>query len=395
MAVQLPRERYRGAHPPCPPRERNGSEEGRSQIGTRRSYPPRLPVRAAAGSGWLTSRKNPPGYSGWALIFLRNLPAGAGLSGAMRILVSATILALGLCPAGHAQTSENNPRLKKALEQFPEADTDGDGVLTIIEAQAYVSKQAGGLEGLRKPKKKKEPTNQEGTTEPPSGKQQAGLPKPTSVDVAYGELDRQVLDFWKAESDAPTPVMIYFHGGGFRKGDKRQITRDIRVDEYLKNGISCISANYPFIDQMGVPGICKESEKVVDLVLKMAEEWNIDPKRIGVSGCSAGSLVSYWIGIHRSKDISVVGATMQALGTETLVPKITRDLPPSIIFQPHADGNALHDPVNAKMIQEACEKKGVECIVFGTGSNSFDTAPDGKDKFTFMTEFYRKHWGMN
>jgi hypothetical protein len=312
----------------------------------------------------------------------------------MKFLLTA-ILVLGLSLAGQAQTSENNPRLKMALEQFPEADADGDGVLTIIEAQAYVSKQGGKLAGLKKQKTQKKPTNEESTRERSSGNQRAGLPQPTLGDVAYGDLDRQVLDFWKAESDAPTPVMIYFHGGGFRKGDKRQITRDIRVDEYLKNGISCISANYPFIDQMGVPEICKESERVVDLVLKKAKEWNIDPKRIGVSGCSAGSLISYWIGIHRSKDISVVGATMQALGTETLVPKITRDLPPSIIFQPHPDGNALHDTVNAKMIQEACEKKGVECIVFGTGSNSFDTAPDGKDKFTFMKEFYQRHWGMN
>jgi hypothetical protein len=312
----------------------------------------------------------------------------------MKSLISA-ILVLGLSLAGQAQTSENNPRLKTALAQFPEADADGDGVLTIIEAQDYVSKQAGGLEGLRKQKKRKAPTNDEGAKERSPGKQPAGLPKPTMGDVAYGDLDRQVLDFWKAESDAPTPVMIYFHGGGFRKGDKRQITRDIRVDDYLKNGISCISANYPFIDQMGVPGICKESEKVVELVLKKADEWNIDPKRIGVSGCSAGSLIAYWIGVHQSKDISVVGATMQALGTETLVPKFTRDLPPSIIFQPHADGNALHDPLNAKMIQEACEKNGVECIVFGTGSNAFDTAPEGKDKFTYMMEFYQKRWGKN
>lgn len=84
------------------------------------------------------------------------------------------------------------------------------------------------------------------------------MPPTTMSDVEYGKLERQTLDFWKAEADGPTPIMIYFHGGGFKKGNKRQISRDIRVDEYLKNGISCISVSYPFSDTIDIPSICKE-----------------------------------------------------------------------------------------------------------------------------------------
>ena len=57
-------------------------------------------------------------------------------------------------------------------------------------------------------------------------------PSPTMSDVEYGKQQSQVLDFWKADADKPTPVMIYFHGGGFKKGSKKQISRDIRVDEW-------------------------------------------------------------------------------------------------------------------------------------------------------------------
>ena len=36
---------------------------------------------------------------------------------------------------------------------------------------------------------------------------------PTLENVAYGPHERNVLDFWRAESDAPAPVLIFIHGG--------------------------------------------------------------------------------------------------------------------------------------------------------------------------------------
>lgn len=36
-----------------------------------------------------------------------------------------------------AQTSKDIPKLKDTLERFPEADTNGDGVLTMEEAKAF------------------------------------------------------------------------------------------------------------------------------------------------------------------------------------------------------------------------------------------------------------------
>ena len=41
------------------------------------------------------------------------------------------------------------------------------------------------------------------------------------IDVAYGSHARQVLDFYQAKSDKPTPVVFYIHGGGWQGGDKK------------------------------------------------------------------------------------------------------------------------------------------------------------------------------
>ncbi|MGE0760140.1 MAG: alpha/beta hydrolase [Pirellulaceae bacterium] len=212
--------------------------------------------------------------------------------------------------------------------------------------------------------------------------------------MAYGKLERQTLDSWKAAADRPTPVMIYFHGGGFRKGSKKQISRDIRVDEYLKNGISCISVSYPFSDTLDIPSICKECEGVITFVRSKANEWNIDPKHIGVSGCSAGAIIAFWTATQKPDEVSVIGATQQPLGTALLIHHITANSPPCIIYQQDPEHNKLHGPVNAQLIKDAYAKHGVECRVYGAGTNKFDTPPVGKDKFAIMMEFYMSTWGM-
>jgi acetyl esterase/lipase len=37
---------------------------------------------------------------------------------------------------------------------------------------------------------------------------------PTPANVAYGTHERQVLDFYQAASDKPTPLVFHIHGGG-------------------------------------------------------------------------------------------------------------------------------------------------------------------------------------
>jgi len=48
---------------------------------------------------------------------------------------------------------------------------------------------------------------------------------PTFADVAYGENERNKLDFWQAESEAPTPVVMILHGGGWTAGSKVNVPR--------------------------------------------------------------------------------------------------------------------------------------------------------------------------
>src|SRR5262249_27666922 len=43
---------------------------------------------------------------------------------------------------------------------------------------------------------------------------------PTFSNVHYGPHERQVLDFFKAATSEPAPLVIHIHGGGWVNGDK-------------------------------------------------------------------------------------------------------------------------------------------------------------------------------
>src|SRR4051812_42121516 len=54
------------------------------------------------------------------------------------------------------------------------------------------------------------------------------IPEPTAFDVSYGPHPKQVLHFWKAESDKPTPLLFYIHGGGWQAGHRLSVAGLLR-----------------------------------------------------------------------------------------------------------------------------------------------------------------------
>ena len=60
-----------------------------------------------------------------------------------------------------------------------------------------------------------------GQTSAPAIKPPPAPPRPpTMANVPYGSHERQVLDFYKATSAKPTPLLFFIHGGGWVAGDK-------------------------------------------------------------------------------------------------------------------------------------------------------------------------------
>lgn len=186
-----------------------------------------------------------------------------------------SFLAFALTFAATALLAQSPEQLEKLLQRFPDADANKDGKLTLDEARAYREKTQ---------------------RDRPAQQRQKG-PVPTQANVHYGEHERQVLDFWKAESDKPTPVLVYIHGGGFVGGSKDGVNPGM-IAACAKAGVSFASINYRYTTQAPYPAPMLDGGRAIQFLRSKAAEWNIDAKRIGAFGGSAGAGISMWLAFH-------------------------------------------------------------------------------------------------
>ena len=127
--------------------------------------------------------------------------------------------------------------------------------------------------------------------------QNRGKPKPTHADVRYGPHERNVIDFYQAESEEPTPVAVFIHGGGFRNGSKNGV-KPQTVRELLDAGISVAGFNYRLVQHDPLPAAHHDCQRALQLLRSKATEWNIDKSRIGAFGGSAGAQLCMYLAFH-------------------------------------------------------------------------------------------------
>lgn len=196
------------------------------------------------------------------------------------------LLALTLaCPAFAADTAA---RLQQLLKQYPEADTNRDGTLTIEEAQAHAQK----LRGKRDKRGSVTVPDDVGEARPNSRR-----PTPTHADVSYGPHERNQLDLWLAPSDKPTPLVVFIHGGGFVNGSKAAAHAPM-ITGCLEAGVSFMAINYRFRPEAPIQEILRDCARSIQFIRANASRYNIDPTRIASYGGSAGAGTSLWLAVH-------------------------------------------------------------------------------------------------
>jgi len=117
------------------------------------------------------------------------------------------------------------------------------------------------------------------------------------VDVPYGDHARMALDFWRADAGGPSPVALFLHGGGFRRGDKALLRDSRLLDQLLEAGISVAGVNYRYSHQHpdGTAGSLRDIARAVQHLRHHAADFGIDPDRVAAFGGSAGGAASLWL----------------------------------------------------------------------------------------------------
>jgi acetyl esterase/lipase len=123
--------------------------------------------------------------------------------------------------------------------------------------------------------------------------------QPDYADIHYGPHERNTLDIWLAGNEAPTPLVVYFHGGAFRHGDKSSIRQRL-LSSLLAGGISVAAVNYRLSDTAPYPAQMHDGARALQFLRHYAARYNIDPARIGATGDSAGGGISLWLAFHEN-----------------------------------------------------------------------------------------------
>ncbi|HUQ70865.1 MAG TPA: alpha/beta hydrolase, partial [Planctomycetaceae bacterium] len=180
------------------------------------------------------------------------------------------------------------------------------------------------------------------------------VPTPTLADIPYGTHPKQLIHFWKAESDKPAPLLFFIHGGGWQGGNRNSVAP--LLPEMLKNGISVVSVEYRFIQEAIADGVTPpvkaplhDAARALQFVRSKAGEWNIDKGRIAASGGSAGACSSLWLAFHDDladpkSDDPVARESTRLLcaavtgAQTTLDPKQMKEWTPNSTYGSHAFG---------------------------------------------------------
>src|SRR5205823_8488714 len=138
-------------------------------------------------------------------------------------------------------------------------------------------------------------------------------------DVAYGTDPLQKLDLFTAAPTpgAPMPVVVFIHGGGFERGDKRQPGSPFYDNIVLwlaRQGMVGVNINYRLAPKHTWPAAHEDLAAAVRWVQANIGQHGGDPDRLVLLGTSAGAdMIAGYLGypqFHGPKGHGVKAAIM-------------------------------------------------------------------------------------
>jgi arylformamidase len=113
---------------------------------------------------------------------------------------------------------------------------------------------------------------------------------PGKQTLAYGSDPLQQLDFYPAQgARGPAPLLLYVHGGGWKRGSK-----ETAASRHAPGHFTGLGYNYASIDYRLVPNATVEQQaadvaQALKALLDRAGQLGIDRRRVVITGHSAGA----------------------------------------------------------------------------------------------------------
>jgi acetyl esterase/lipase len=126
------------------------------------------------------------------------------------------------------------------------------------------------------------------------------VPDSVSVegDIPYGHFKETVLDIFqpKGSSNAKRPGVIVIHGGGWTGGTKEGHSQETCL-RYVAKGFVCADVEYRLAKVATAPAAVTDVLDAARWFEEQAKKYDVDTRRIVVTGGSAGGHLSLMVGM--------------------------------------------------------------------------------------------------
>jgi acetyl esterase/lipase len=122
-------------------------------------------------------------------------------------------------------------------------------------------------------------------------------------DVTYGKGGETELKLDLAmpkEGDGPFPVVLCIHGGGWRQGNRQQMSKTIEV--LAGRGYVAVTPSYRLAPDAKFPAQIEDVKASVRWLRANAKTYKINPDRVGAIGFSAGAHLACLLGVTCKDD---------------------------------------------------------------------------------------------
>lgn len=148
-------------------------------------------------------------------------------------------------------------------------------------------------------------------------------------DIAYGEDPLQRLDaYWRdGLSETPAPVLLFIHGGGWSRGDKRSERSDAKIRRFVSElGYVLLSANYRLDPALAYPQQPEDVAAALAWAQRNAARFGGDPRRVFLMGHSAGAHLASLAALDRPL-LQAFGADPSSIAGVVSLDTAAYDLP--------------------------------------------------------------------
>lgn len=115
----------------------------------------------------------------------------------------------------------------------------------------------------------------------------ANAPAPQTM--PYGSDPLQALDLWVPRGATSAPLVLFVHGGGWKRGSKETAGSRTLPGHLMAQGYAFASINYRLVPSATVEQQAADVAASLAHLLKRADELGIDRSRVVITGHSAGA----------------------------------------------------------------------------------------------------------